>query len=96
VLKKGDVVEAMVLSIDAENQAAVVGPQAAGDRHLGRLTSRAITVGDTIGREGHAMTNFGAFGELDEGIRRAHSRVGVRTTARPPERSTCRWATATR
>ena len=37
VLKKGDVVEAMVLNIDAENQRLSLGLKQLADRHLGRL-----------------------------------------------------------
>ena len=37
VLKKGDVVEAIVLNIDAENQRLSPGPEAARHRHLGRV-----------------------------------------------------------
>ncbi len=67
VLKKGDVVEAMVLSIDAENQRLSLGlKQLAADiwddfflRHQ---------VGATVEGKLTRMTNFGAFVELDEGI----------------------------
>jgi small subunit ribosomal protein S1 len=67
VLKKGDTVEAMVLSIDAENQRLSLGlKQLATDiwedffsRHHG---------GDTLEGKGVRMTNFGAFVELVEGI----------------------------
>jgi small subunit ribosomal protein S1 len=67
VLKKGDVVEAMVLSIDAENQRLSLGlKQLATDiwddffsrHHVGGLIEGKVT----------RMTNFGAFVELDEGI----------------------------
>ncbi|HLG57467.1 MAG TPA: 30S ribosomal protein S1 [Vicinamibacterales bacterium] len=67
VVKKGDTVEAMVLSIDADNQRLSLGlKQLATDiwddffsRHkLGGLIEGKVT----------RMTNFGAFVELDEGI----------------------------
>src|SRR4029453_15297289 len=67
VVKKGDVVEAMVLSIDAENQRLSLGlKQLATDiwddffspHHVGDLIEGKVT----------RMTNFGAFVELDEGI----------------------------
>src|SRR5215207_4419785 len=67
VLKKGDVVEAMVLSIDAENQRLSLGlKQLATDiwddffsrHHVGTIVEGKVT----------RMTNFGAFVELDEGI----------------------------
>src|SRR5437773_7250375 len=67
VLKKGDVVEAVVLNIDAENQRLSLGlKQLATDiwddfflRHH---------VGDTVEGKVMRMTNFGAFVELDEGL----------------------------
>ena len=67
VLKKGDVVEAMVLSIDAENQRLSLGlKQLATDiwddffsrHHVGTVVEGKVT----------RLTNFGAFVELDEGI----------------------------
>jgi small subunit ribosomal protein S1 len=67
VLKKGDVVEAMVLSIDADNQRLSLGlKQLATDiwddffsrHHVGTVVEGKVT----------RMTNFGAFVELDEGI----------------------------
>ena len=67
VLKKGDVVEAMVLSIDAENQRLSLGlKQLATDIWDDFLSRR--NVGDTIEGKITRMTNFGAFVELDEGI----------------------------
>jgi len=66
-VKKGDVVEAMVLSIDAENQRLSLGlKQLATDiwddffsrHHVGGIVEGKVT----------RMTNFGAFVELDEGI----------------------------
>jgi small subunit ribosomal protein S1 len=67
VLKKGDVVDAMVLNIDAENQRLSLGlKQLATDiwddffsrHHVGGLVEGKVV----------RMTNFGAFVELDEGI----------------------------
>ena len=67
VLKKGDVVEAMVLRIDADNQRLSLGlKQLATDiwddffsrHHVGTVVEGKVT----------RMTNFGAFVELDEGI----------------------------
>ena len=43
VLKKGDTVEAMVLSIDAENQRLSLGLKQLADRYLGRVLHRSIT-----------------------------------------------------
>ena len=67
VLKKGDVVEAMVLNIDAENQRLSLGlKQLATDIWDDFFTRRHV--GDTIEGKVMRMTNFGAFVELDEGI----------------------------
>jgi small subunit ribosomal protein S1 len=67
VLKKGDVVEAMVLSIDAENQRLSLGlKQLATDIWDDFFTRHHV--GDTIEGKVTRMTNFGAFVELDEGI----------------------------
>src|SRR5215217_7662619 len=67
VLKKGDVVDAMVLNIDAENQRLSLGlKQLATDIWDDFFTRHHI--GDTIEGKVVRMTNFGAFVELDEGI----------------------------
>jgi small subunit ribosomal protein S1 len=67
VLKKGDLVEAMVLSIDAENQRLSLGlKQLATDIWDDFFTRHHV--GDTIEGKITRMTNFGAFVELDEGI----------------------------
>ena len=67
VLKKGDVVEAMVLNIDAENQRLSLGlKQLATDIWDDFFSHRHV--GDTIEGKVVRMTNFGAFVELDEGI----------------------------
>ena len=67
VLKKGDVVDAMVLNIDAENQRLSLGlKQLATDIWDDFFSRRHL--GDTIEGKVMRMTNFGAFVELDEGI----------------------------
>jgi small subunit ribosomal protein S1 len=67
VLKKGDVVDAMVLNIDAENQRLSLGlKQLATDIWDDFFTRHKV--GDTIEGKVVRMTNFGAFVELDEGI----------------------------
>src|SRR3982750_31940 len=67
VLKKGDVVEAMVLNIDAENNRLSLGlKQLATDIWDDFFSRRHL--GDTIEGKVVRMTNFGAFVELDEGI----------------------------
>ena len=67
VLKKGDVVEAMVLSIDAENQRLSLGLKQLATDIWDDFFSR-VHVGDTVEGKVTRMTNFGAFVELDEGI----------------------------
>ena len=67
VLKKGDVVDAMVLNIDAENQRLSLGlKQLATDIWDDFFSHHHV--GDTIEGKVVRMTNFGAFVELDEGI----------------------------
>src|SRR5207244_12798212 len=67
VLKKGDVVEAMVLNIDAENQRLSLGlKQLATDIWDDFFSHKHV--GDTIEGKVVRMTNFGASVELDEGI----------------------------
>src|SRR5215813_4928151 len=67
VLKKGDVVEAMVLSIDAENQRLSLGLKQLAtdiwDDFFSRHQAGSIVEGKVT-----RLTNFGAFVELDEGI----------------------------
>jgi small subunit ribosomal protein S1 len=67
VLKKGDVVEAMVLSIDAENQRLSLGLKQLATDIWDDFFSRHH-VGSTVEGKVTRMTNFGAFVELDEGI----------------------------
>ena len=67
VLKKGDVVEAMVLSIDAENQRLSLGLKQLATDIWDDFFSRH-QVGVTLEGKVTRMTNFGAFVELDEGI----------------------------
>jgi small subunit ribosomal protein S1 len=67
VLKKGDVVEAMVLNIDAENQRLSLGLKQLATDIWDDFFSRH-QVGATVEGKVVRMTNFGAFVELDEGI----------------------------
>ena len=67
VLKKGDVVDAMVLNIDAENQRLSLGLKQLATDIWDDFFSRRHA-GDTIEGKVVRMTNFGAFVELDEGI----------------------------
>ena len=67
ILKKGDVVDAMVLNIDAENQRLSLGLKQLATDIWDDFFSRH-RVGSTIEGKIVRMTNFGAFVELDEGI----------------------------
>ena len=67
VLKKGDTVEAMVLSIDAENQRLSLGLKQLATDIWEDFFARH-KVGQNIEGKVVRMTNFGAFVELDEGI----------------------------
>ena len=67
VLKKGDVVDAMVLNIDAENQRLSLGLKQLATDIWDDFFSRHH-VGGIIEGKVVRMTNFGAFVELDEGI----------------------------
>ena len=67
VLKKGDLVEAQVLNIDAENQRLSLGLKQLAtdvwDEFFGR-----VQVGDVVEGKVVRMTNFGAFVELADGV----------------------------
>ncbi len=67
LLKKGDVVDAMVLNIDAENQRLSLGLKQLVTDIWDDFFSRHH-LGDTVEGKVVRMTNFGAFVELDEGI----------------------------
>jgi len=67
VLKKGDVVDAMVLSIDAENQRLSLGLKQLQTDVWDEFFSQH-NVGDTVEGKVVRLTNFGAFVELAEGI----------------------------
>jgi small subunit ribosomal protein S1 len=67
VLKKGDVVEAMVLNIDAENQRLSLGLKQLQTDIWDEFFSQH-NVGDEVEGKVVRMTNFGAFVELAEGI----------------------------
>src|SRR5262245_22548412 len=67
VLKKGDVVDAMVLNIDAENQRLSLGLKQLATDIWDDFFSRHHA-GDVVEGKVTRLTNFGAFVELDEGI----------------------------
>jgi small subunit ribosomal protein S1 len=67
VLKKGDVVEAQVLNIDAENQRLSLGLKQLATDVWDEFFSR-VQVGDIVEGKVVRMTNFGAFVELADGV----------------------------
>ena len=67
VLKKGDKVDAMVLSIDAENQRLSLGLKQLATDVWDEFFSQH-NVGDLVEGKVVRMTNFGAFVELADGI----------------------------
>jgi small subunit ribosomal protein S1 len=67
VLKKGDKVEAQVLSIDAENQRLSLGLKQL-QTGIWKEFFDAHKVGDLVDGKVVRLTNFGAFVELAEGI----------------------------
>jgi small subunit ribosomal protein S1 len=67
LLKKGDKVEAMVLSIDAENQRLSLGLKQLATDVWDEFFARH-NVGDLVEGRVVRMTNFGAFVELADGI----------------------------
>jgi small subunit ribosomal protein S1 len=67
VLKKGDVVEAVVLNIDAENQRLSLGLKQLATDIWDEFFAHH-KVGDIVEGKIVRLTNFGAFVELHEGI----------------------------
>ena len=67
VLKKGDEVQAVVLSIDATNQKLSLGIKQLEPDHWEDWFNRH-NIGDSVTGKVVRMTNFGAFVELEEGI----------------------------
>jgi small subunit ribosomal protein S1 len=67
VLKKGDVVEAIVLNIDAENQRLSLGLKQLATDIWDEFFSHH-KVGDIVEGKIVRITNFGVFAELHEGI----------------------------
>jgi small subunit ribosomal protein S1 len=67
VLKKGDVVEAVVLNIDAENQRLSLGLKQLATDIWDEFFAHH-KVGDVVEGKIVRMTNFGAFTEIAEGI----------------------------
>ena len=86
VLKKGDVVEAMVLNIDAENQRLSLGlKQLATDIWDDFFTRHHV--GDTDRGQGGAHDELRRVRRARRGHRRADSRVGVRRLAAGRQRT---------
>ena len=67
VLKKGDTVDALVLSIDAENQRLSLGLKQMGEDTWEEFFNRH-QAGDVVDGKVVRFTNFGAFIEIEEGI----------------------------
>ena len=67
VLKKGDTVDAVVLSIDAENQRLSLGLKQLGEDVWEEFFNRQHE-GDVVDGKVVRITNFGAFVEIEEGI----------------------------
>ena len=67
VLKKGDTVDAVVLSIDAENQRLSLGLKHLGEDVWEEFFNRQQE-GDVVDGKVVRLTNFGAFVEIEEGI----------------------------
>jgi len=67
VLKKGDTVDAVVLSIDAENQRLSLGLKQLGEDVWEEFFNRQQE-GDIVDGKVVRITNFGAFIEIEEGI----------------------------
>jgi small subunit ribosomal protein S1 len=67
VLKKGDTVDAVVLSIDAENQRLSLGLKQLGEDVWEEFFNRQQE-GDIVDGKVVRLTNFGAFVEIEEGI----------------------------
>jgi small subunit ribosomal protein S1 len=67
VLKKGDMVDAVVLNIDAENQRLSLGLKQLGSDVWEEFFNRHQE-GDIIDGKVVRLTNFGAFVEIEEGI----------------------------
>lgn len=67
VLKKGDTVDAVVLSIDADNQRLSLGLKQLGEDVWEEFFNRQQE-GDIVDGKVVRITNFGAFVEIEEGI----------------------------
>ena len=80
VLKKGDTVEAQVLSIDAENQRLSLGLKQL-QTGIWKEFFDKHHVGDVVEGKVVRLTNFGAFVELADGIEGPDPRLGVRLVA---------------
>ena len=80
VLKKGDTVEAQVLSIDADNQRLSLGLKQL-QTGIWKEFFDKHHVGDVVEGKVVRLTNFGAFVELADGIEGPDPRLGVRLVA---------------
>ena len=67
VLKKGDVVDAIILSVDKESKKITLGVKQLSSNPWDDI-EKTITMGDTVSGIVTKITAFGAFVELDNGI----------------------------
>ncbi|MCH9620865.1 MAG: 30S ribosomal protein S1 [Chlamydiia bacterium] len=67
VLKKGDVVEAILLSVDKDSKKITLGVKQLSTNPWDDI-EKTITIGDTVSGVVTKITAFGAFVELDNGI----------------------------
>jgi len=67
VLKKGDVVDAIILSVDKESKKITLGVKQLSSNPWDDI-EKTITIGDTVSGVVTKITAFGAFVELDNGI----------------------------
>jgi small subunit ribosomal protein S1 len=67
VLKKGDVVDAIILSVDKESKKITLGVKQLSSNPWDDI-EKTITIGDTVSGIVTKITAFGAFVELDNGI----------------------------
>ncbi len=68
IVKKGDEVEAIVLSVQKEEGKISLGTQANWRKIHGKMSKRNIPVGSSVTAEIRNLTNYGAFVELEPGI----------------------------
>jgi small subunit ribosomal protein S1 len=68
IVKKGDKIEAVVLSVDREKKRVALGLKQLSDDPWTKEIPEKFKVGDVVTGKVTKLTNFGAFLELGEGI----------------------------